>query len=191
MEWSRGPSARPGGSRNPSNQLSVHVRVNLLLVMILAACGAPGSDSVFARNTEKKATTDSAKAAPVPPAAPRLVTKRFEGYYRRYGNESVFMRCGTTVPLPVTGTPIALGILKERVRWHAAWEGARMYGVFQGALVTDTPLVAGPDGDSVRSKPRTRFYLTDVDSFRTWRVRDCNGMKLPREPDTASTTTAP
>src|SRR5687767_10511650 len=45
--------------------------------------------------------------------------------------------------------------------------------------------------DSVRSKPRTRFFLVGVDSFRTWRVRDCNGMKLPRELDTASTTPEP
>ena len=178
-------------SSKSSNQLSVRVPANLLLVIALAACGAPGSDAVFGGNTQKKATTDSAKPAPVRTPGPQLVTKRYEGYYRRYGNESVFMRCGTTVPLPVTGTPIALGILKERVRWHAPWEGARLYGVFQGALVTDTPMVAGASGDSVRSKPRTRFFLVGVDSFRTWRVRDCNGMKLPRELDTASTTPEP
>jgi hypothetical protein len=166
----------------------VRITANLLLVLTLSACGAPGSDAVFGGNTQKKATIDSAKPGPVRTPAPQLVTKRYEGYYRRYGNESVFMRCGTSVPIPVTGTPIALGILKERVRWHAPWEGARLYGVFQGALVTDTPMVVDAGGDSVRSKPRTRFFLVGVDSFRTWRVRDCNGMKLPRELDTASTT---
>lgn len=162
----------------------------MLVVILLAACGAPGSDAVFARNSQKKAA-DSTKVAPVRPSPPQLVTKRFQGYYRRYGGESVFIPCGTTSPLKVTGTPIALGVLRERVRWNAAWEGARMYGVFQGALVTDTPRVAGTERDSVRSKPRTRLYIIGVDSFRTWRVRDCNGMRLPRELDTASTTSAP
>ena len=165
----------------------MRIRANLLLVIILAACGAPGSDDVFAGNAQKKATTYSARPAPVRPAAPPVVTKRFEGYYRRYGAESVFMPCGSRVPLEVTGTLIAQGILKERIRWNSAWEGARMFVVFQGALVTDTPKVAGTDGDSVRSKPRTRFFLVNVDSLRTWRVRDCGGMKLPRELDTAAT----
>jgi hypothetical protein len=165
----------------------VHVRANLLLVIILAACGAPGSDDVFAGNAQKKATTDSAKLNPVRPPAPQLVTKRYEGYYRRYGAESVFMPCGSRVSFEVTGTLVARGILKERVRWNSAWEGSRMFVVFQGALVTDTPKVAGTDGDSVRAKPRTRFFLVNVDSLRTWRVRDCGGMKLPRELDTATT----
>jgi hypothetical protein len=158
--------------------------------MILLACGAPGSDDVFAGNAQKKAPTTSPKAAPVQPTAPRLVTKRFEGYYRRYGSTSQFVPCGRTIPLEVTGTPIARGILKERIRWNSAWEGARMFVVFQGALVTDTPKVLGTGGDSVRSKPRTRFFLVNVDSLRTWRVRDCGGMKLPRELDTATTTPA-
>ena len=169
----------------------MHVRANLLLIIVLAACGAPGSDTVFSGNSQKKATTDSSRPAPVRPQVPQLVTKRFDGYYRRYGAESEFMPCGTTVPLEVIGTPIARGILRERVRWNAAWEGARLFVVFQGALVTDTPTVPGVNGDSVRSKPRTRFFLVNVDSLRTWRVRDCNGMKLPRQLDTASTTPAP
>lgn len=90
------------------------------------------------------------------------------------------MPCGTSTLLDVTGTVVARGILKERFRWFASNEGDRMYAVFRGALVTDTPTVRGADGDSAKGAPRTRFFVVDVDSFRTWRISDCNGMKVPR-----------
>jgi hypothetical protein len=56
-----------------------------------------------------------------------------------------------------------------------------MYGVFVGAIVTDTPetKVRGVPGDSVPRAPRTRFYITAVESLRTWQPGDCAGMRIP------------
>ena len=46
------------------------------------------------------------------------------------------------------------------------------------AIVTDTPATKGVQGDSAKPRPRTRFYLTAVDSLRTWRPTDCGGMRV-------------
>lgn len=77
------------------------------------------------------------------------------------------------------GPAITSGILKERFRWYAVWEGAKMYAVFQGAIVTDTPLIKPITVDSTKGPPRTRFYIAEVDSLRVWRNSDCNGMRVP------------
>ena len=155
--------------------MRTRLAVHPLFCLILAACGSPGSESVFTRNNPKTASLDSVGARPRTEPQ-RMVTRQYSGYYSKLGDDSQFQPCGTTVPLDVTGAPIARGILKERFRWNAVWEGAKMYAVFEGAIVTDTAATAG---DSVKG-PRTRFFLIDVDSLRTWRNGDCNGMKLPR-----------
>jgi hypothetical protein len=152
-----------------------------LLAIVLAGCGGPGSDSVFTKNNPKIAPVDSSKPVAVKVVQPpRPVTKRFTGYYRKVGDESQFQPCGTSAPIDIYGPAIARGILKERFRWYAVWEGAKMYAVFQGAIVTDTPMIKGITGDSTRGAPRNRFYLVDIDSLRVWRNTDCNGMRLPR-----------
>lgn len=106
----------------------------------------------------------------------RLATKAHGGFYRRLGDDNQFQPCGTRVPLDIIGAPQARAALKERFRWSATWEGAKMYGVFQGAIVTDTPGTDGVAGDTVKPGPRTRFFIVGVDSLRPWRDQDCGGM---------------
>lgn len=103
-----------------------------------------------------------------------MTTRAYAGYYRKLGDDSQFQPCGTTQLLEITGTPLAQLLLKERFRWNAIWEGAKLFAVFQGAIVTDTVR-----SDSSKTHPRRRFYLVDVDSMRTWRNGDCNGMRIP------------
>lgn len=148
---------------------------NLLVLSALAGCGAPGSDSVFTRNKPEATAADSPSAKSVPPPTPRIETKLYAGYYRKLGDDSQFLPCGTTRLLEITGTPLAMLLLKERFRWNAIWEGAKLFAVFRGAIVTDTVR-----SDSANAGPRTRFFLVDVDSMRTWRNGDCNGMRTPR-----------
>jgi hypothetical protein len=72
-------------------------------------------------------------------------------------------------------------MLKERFRWNAIWEGARLFAVFQGAIVTDSAQADSSKADSSKAVPVKRFWLVAVDSMRTWRNEDCNGMKIPRD----------
>ena len=68
---------------------------------------------------------------------------------------------------------------RETSELIAIWEGAKLYAVFQGALVTDTVKVDSASADSAKAGPRTRFHLVEVKSMRTWERGDCNGMRIP------------
>ena len=147
-----------------------------MLLNALAACGAPGSDAVFTKENPKAAFPGSANPGTAPPIR-RFETRPHGGYFRRVGDQSQFQPCGTSAPLDIFGSPQAQSMLKERFRWNTVWEGARMFGFLQGAIVTDTPKTTA--GDSIHPGPRTRFFLVSVDSLRTWRTGDCGGMRIP------------
>ena len=148
----------------------------LLLLNTLVACGAPGSEDVFTKETKKAAVSDSSTGRMARPQAPRLATRTYGGYFRRVGADYQFQPCDTKVPLVVYTSPQGRQALRERSRWNAVWEGNKNFGVFQGAVVTDTPKVV--PGDSIKPGPRTRFFLTAVDSLRTWQSTDCGGMRV-------------
>ncbi len=74
------------------------------------------------------------------------------------------------------GTAEGRALLRERFFWNATWQGRPMYGQFQGAVVVDT-LNDRAAGDSVPPDTATRFFITAVDSLRTW-AEDCPGMKV-------------
>ena len=148
----------------------------LLLLNALVGCGAPGSDDVFTKGTGKAKAFDSAALRPVRPPVPQVVTRTYGGFFRRVGANFEFQPCDTKVPLVIFTSPLGRTILRERTRFNDVWEGAKRFGVFQGAIVTDTPKVI--EGDSTRPGPRTRFYLTGVDSLRTWQSTDCGGMRV-------------
>jgi hypothetical protein len=156
----------------------------LLLVNILVACGAPGSDAVFkpAGATAAAVGTASNPASvlppPPPPPARRATPKTFAGYFRLIGNIPQFQPCGTSRPLDVYGASPAMRRLKERIRFGGYWEGAKLFAQLQGAVATDTVRDGSTESDSIRPGPRTRFNLVDVDSLRTWRSSDCGGMRV-------------
>ena len=150
----------------------------LLLINVLAACGAPGSDEVFTKGTGKPKAFDTASFRPARPPTPRIATRSYGGYFRRFGANFEFQPCDTQVPLVIFTSPQGRTVLRERARWNNVWEGAKRFGVFQGAIVTDTPATKGVQGDSAKPGPRTRFYLTAVDSLREWRSTDCGGMRV-------------
>ena len=147
----------------------------LLLINILAACGAPGSEDVFTRKNPAKDPAAAPKAVAKP--APRLETKVYSGYFRKAGDEWQFQPCGTSKLMDITAEPLARLILRDHFRWNAIWEGAKLYAVFQGATVTDTVKVDSTSADSSKAGPRTRFHLVEVQSMRTWERGDCNGMR--------------
>ena len=162
----------------PTIPLTATVRAisKLLLVIALGACGAPGSDSVFTQGNPRLQGADSAgkdsaapDSEPAPQVAARPEIKRFEGQYHRLGGVSQFRPCGAQVALDVYGSGDARYRLQERVRWLAVEQGRRMFGIFYGAIVTDTPKVDGP------ARPRTRFMLAAPESLRTWLDGDCRG----------------
>ena len=148
----------------------------LLFVTALAACGAPGSDSVFTRNNPRFGSVDSAapKAVASRQGSPTVATKVYAGYYLKKGDRSQFQPCGTEKLLEITALWETKRMLMERFRWNAIWEGAKLYAVFQGAIVDDTTRA-----DSSRTGPAKRFYLVGIDSVRTWQRSDCNGMRIP------------
>ena len=151
----------------------------LLLLASLAACGAPGSDTVFLQGNPKAGVRDSARAVVAMPPQPRIQPKLYRGHYRRLNDESRFRPCGTRIPLDVTGTPEARFRLHERFRFNAVWQGRAMFGVFYGAIVTDTLTPKGPAAsDSGAVTTVTRFFITGVDSLRTWHADDCGGMRV-------------
>jgi hypothetical protein len=69
---------------------------------------------------------------------------------------------------------VGLAALRERYRFSAPWQGARMFSVFTGAIVTDT---APKDTTDVKPVVRTRFFVAGVDSMRAPRSGDCAGVK--------------
>jgi hypothetical protein len=149
----------------------------LFLLTALAACGAPGADAVFTKGNPKIGAPDSARPAPV--LAPRIQPKRYTGYYRRLGEESQFRPCGTGALLDIIGTPDARYRLHEAFRWNSFWQGRKMFGVFQGMILTDTLPTTGAKADTAPPVLRTRFFITGVDSLRTWDTSDCGGMRIP------------
>jgi hypothetical protein len=148
------------------------------MLTVFCACGTPDSDAVFTGGAAKAAQPDSAQAVAVQPSAPRIQTRSYGGYYQRVGDDPMFQPCGTTRPLAIYGAAPARQALKERFRWNITWEGTKMFGQFQGAIVTDTARVSDSTGVSKRT-PRTRFFIVDVESLRTWKPTDCGGMRIP------------
>jgi hypothetical protein len=102
------------------------------------------------------------------------VTRVYAGYYHKSGDESQFQPCGTTKLLEITASWETKRMLMERFRWNAIWEGAKLFAVFQGAIVDDTTRA-----DSSNARPTKRFHLVGIDSVRTWQKTDCNGMRIP------------
>jgi hypothetical protein len=151
----------------------------LLLVGLVTACGAPGSEDVFTRKNPTKAPADTPKVVAKP--APRLVTKVYTGYFRKSGDQWQFQPCGTSTLMDITAEPLARLILRDHFRWNAIWEGAKLYAVFQGATVTDTVKADSASADSSKAGPRTRFHLVEVKSMRTWERGDCNGMRISKQ----------
>ena len=146
-----------------------------LILCGLTACGAPGSDQVF-NKVGQKAPAPVAAHRPGPPPA-FAAAKRFEGFYFRLGDTSRFTPCGSKQGLDVYGNPEARFLLRERLRWTTAWQGMRMYAVFMGYVVTDTPRVQGIGADTSARIPRTRFFLTAVESLRVREREDCGGAR--------------
>jgi hypothetical protein len=108
----------------------------------------------------------------------QVVAKAYGGLFRRVGADFQFQPCNTNVPLVIFTSPQGRIALRERTRWNEVWEGTKRFGVFQGAIVTDTPDTKAVQGDSAKTGPRTRFFLTAVDSLREWRPTDCGGMRV-------------
>jgi hypothetical protein len=153
----------------------MRVLSNVLVLAGLAAsvaCGAPESGGMLA-----KAPDSAVAVIAAPPPPPRLVTKSYRGFYRRQDQDSRFQPCGTARPLDIYGPPEARQMLAERLRFGSMWAGLRMFGVFQGAIVTDTVKPTPPDSGA--GTARTRFLIVRVDSLRVWRSTDCGGMRVP------------
>ena len=153
----------------------MRVFAKLLTLCCLTACGAPGSEQVFNKVGQKAPAPVAAQRPGPPPAS--MVAKRFEGFYFRLGDTSRFTPCGSKVGLDIFGNPEARFLLRERVRWTAAWQGIPMYAVFMGYVVTDTPRVQGRGADTTARIPRTRFFLAAVESLRVREREDCGGMR--------------
>jgi hypothetical protein len=150
----------------------------LLLLAALGGCGAPGSESVFTKGNPKTGAVQGAPGqavpAPRPPAQP-IKTKQYIGLYRRLNDQSRFQPCRTDRPLDVFGPFDARQRLQERMRFSSGFPGLKMYAIFEGAVVTDTVRPEPPD---TVATVRTRFYLTRVDSLRTWERSDCGGWRV-------------
>lgn len=143
----------------------------LLVLVILVACGG-GDDGHGGHGGPTKGTPDidSGKAIAAQPA-PRDEFKQYRGYYRRLGGDSRFQPCGTSTPLEITGTGMARYLLHERFRWMSVEQGRKMYGVFQGTIhQRPADSAGGPQGAT--------FFITDVDTLRSWKDSDCGGMRI-------------
>lgn len=138
----------------------------LLFALLAAGCGSQGSDAVFVQALPGRG--DSVEA---PRQGSRLPNTRYEGLYRRVGDEAHFRPCGTTSALPITGTGEGRALLAERFRWNSVWQNMPLYAVLRGTILTDTVKARG---DSVPSVVRW-FFVTGVDSLRAW-DGDCGGM---------------
>lgn len=147
------------------------------MLATLAACGAPGADAVFTKGNPKIPSVDSSKAIAAR-TAPQIQFKQYRGYYRRLGDDSRFQPCGANAPLEITGTAEGRLLLRERFRWMAVEQGRKMFGVFHGTILTDTITAQGRAADTTARTTRTRFFITGVDSLRTWQESDCGGMRI-------------
>jgi hypothetical protein len=163
----RGPS--------PTDRSNVRPFAKSLILLVLTACGAPGSDQVFTKVGQKAPNPVAVRSPAPPPAA--VASKRFKGFYFRLGDTSRFTPCGSKAGLDIFGTNEARFLLRERVRWVSPWQGERMYAVFMGYVVTDTPKVQGRGADSTARIPRTRFFMTAVESVRVREREDCGGAR--------------
>jgi len=146
-----------------------------LILLALTACGAPGSESVFNKVGQKTPEPVAVRRPGPPPAA--MAAKRFQGFYFRLGDTSRFTPCGDKTGLDIFGNPEARFLLRERVRWTSPWQGVRMYAQFMGYVVTDTPKVQGRGADTTAAGPRTRFFITAVESLRVPEYEDCRGTR--------------
>lgn len=158
---------------------AVRVRRLLLPLGILAmqsACGPPASDAGLTRQKTKAA--DSAGAPKPAPRVAQAMPSVHRGLYRRVGEDSRFRPCGAPAPLEVTGTGLGRAQLAEHFRWNSFWVGKNMFGVFEGRIVTDTVAPKDAPADSATRTIRTRFFITAVESLRTWESGDCNGMRV-------------
>ena len=106
-----------------------------------------------------------------------MAAKQFQGFYFRLGDTSRFTPCGEKAGLDIYGNPEARFLLRERVRWISPWQGQRLYAVFTGYVVTDTPKVHGRGADTTAAVPRTRFFITALDSLRAAEREDCRGAR--------------
>jgi len=148
------------------------------ILAMLAACGPPSSDAGFGKAKTKSADSAGALkkvATPVAQARPSI----HRGLYRRLGEDSRYRPCATPAGLEVTGTALGRAQLAEQFRWNSVWQGRNMFGVFEGMIVTDTVIPKGAAADSATRTIRTRFFITAVESLRTWEPGDCNGMRVP------------
>ena len=155
----------------------MHRRLPTLLFLLVAACGEPGSDTVFvqALNSDGRAAAGNRAATPRP--GRRIESRPWRGLYRREGEKSQFQPCGTPEPLDVIGTAEGRALLAERFRFNAYWQGLPMFGVLRGNIVMDTLVRAGRSvSDTARVEIVTRFFVTGVDSLRTW-DNECPGMR--------------
>ena len=150
---------------------NVKAFAKLLILFALTACGAPGSEQVFNKVGQKAPAPVVAQRPGPPPAS--MIAKRFEGFYFRLGDTSRFTPCGSKVGFDIFGGNEARFLLRERLRWVSPWQGVQMYGVFIGYVVTDTPKARGRGADTTAMIPRTRFFLTAVESLRVREREDC------------------
>jgi hypothetical protein len=135
---------------------------------LAAGCGSQGSDAVFVQALPGRG--DSVEA---PRQGNRLPSTRYEGLYRRVGDEANFRPCGTTASLPITGTGEGRALLAERFRWNSVWQNMPLYAVLRGTILTDTVKAKGDTAPGVVR----RFFVTGVDSLRAW-DGDCGGMSV-------------
>ena len=150
----------------------------LCILAMLGACGPPSSDAGFSKGKTKSADSAGAlKKAATPVARARPSIHR--GLYQRLGDDSRFRPCAAPAALEVTGTPLGRAQLAEQFRWNSIWQGRNMFGVFEGMVVTDTVIPKVAAADSTTPTIRTRFFITAVESLRTWEPGDCNGMRVP------------
>ncbi|HEX7122622.1 MAG TPA: hypothetical protein VF178_09665 [Gemmatimonadaceae bacterium] len=161
----------------------------LLLAILIAACGDPRASGMppfgaptpaIAKLLDSLSRDSTARADSVSSgenAAPAFEERTWTGAYRRPEGRSEFFPCRDTAAYRMRGRGDAMGVLRDRYRWHAVDPVRALYAVFRGAFVTDT--LRGP-ADSAGAEPRVvqTFVLTGVDTLRTWRRGDC-GMDQP------------
>lgn len=156
----------------------MHTIPKCLLLLGLAGCGAPGADSIFTKGKANVTADSSRTIVEAPPQ--RWITRSYRGFLQPSGDDPKFRPCGTPTLLDVDGVSSARNVLKERYRWNTSWAGSnKMFAQFQGDILTDTQRVRDPVTGVEQLVPRTRFYVVDVESLRTWMSSDCNGMRVP------------
>ena len=148
------------------------------VLAMLGACGPPSSDAGFSQGKTKAADSAGALKKAAPPVA-QARPSIHRGLYRRLGDDSRYRPCAAPAALEVTGTPLGRAQLAEQFRWNSVWQGRNMFGVFAGMVVTDTAIQKVAAADTAPRTIRPRFFITAVESLRTWEPGDCNGMRVP------------